>query len=112
VEVRPNWVREGNDAYMVAEWRSSSVRELDVWVWLKDATGTKTLYPLDPPAIDYRHMDTDSKGFNRREKIEIALEPGRRYSVCMYVLPYNANQMGPEITNPEVDGLMTTFLYR
>ncbi|MFE4408994.1 hypothetical protein [Streptomyces sp. NPDC056821] len=111
VQVRPNWVREGDDFYMVAEWRSSPEMVLDVWIWLRDNSGRETLYPVDPPAIGFYQARTNSKGFSEKVKVGIKLEHGRHYNVSMYVLEYKPNQAKPNISNPEVTGLMTKFLY-
>lgn len=111
VQVRPTWVREGNDLYMVAEWRSSSERSLDVWIWLKDGSGNKALYPVDPPAIGFHQMRTTSEGFSRKVKVGIPLEPGRRYNISISVAEYRPHQTGPNISNPSVDGMMENLLY-
>ncbi|WP_328969088.1 hypothetical protein [Streptomyces sp. NBC_00239] len=109
--MRPGWEQRGDELYMVAQWRSAASQRLDVWIWLKDATGSKALYPADPPAIGYYNMTTGSAGFIKKQKIGVPLEKGRRYEVCIYVLPYKPNQPGPKISNPEVDGLMAGVLY-
>lgn len=111
VEVRPAWERKGDRFFLVAQWRSDVERRLDVWIWLKDAKGHEAVYPVDPPALAFHNMTTDRTGFRRPVEVGIELQPGRRYTICMYVLPYKPQQTGPNITNTAVDGVMNGFLY-
>ncbi|MFJ3099730.1 MULTISPECIES: hypothetical protein [Streptomyces] len=89
------------------------MRRLDVWVWVKDANGEKTVYPFDDErAIGWYNMTTQSEGFRKTFLMPIDLEKGRRYNVAISVEPYKPGATGPNLSNPAVDGLMSSFIYR
>ncbi|MCX5395597.1 hypothetical protein [Streptomyces sp. NBC_00102] len=112
VQVRPSWEKRGDDFFLVAEWKSTPTRRLDAWVWLKDGGGEETVYPFEDSAIGWHKMVTTPEGFRETFLLPIDLEKGRRYSVSISVQPYKPGARGPDISNPEVDGLMATFIYR
>ncbi|MER5747113.1 hypothetical protein ABT097_28075 [Streptomyces sp. NPDC002225] len=112
MQVRPSWEKKGEEFYIVAEWRANPGRRLDVWVWLKDGNGYKTVYPFESKAIGYYNMTTTPSGFRKAFLLPIDLEKGRRYNVSISVDSFRRGSTGPNIANTDVDGFMSTFIYR
>ncbi|WP_404867267.1 hypothetical protein ACI1MP_00100 [Kitasatospora griseola] len=100
--------RSGDDIYMVGYVQADRSTPVDLYLWLKDGTGTTALYPADK-AVAWTALTAGPAQIRKEARIAMRLTPGTKYSICIQAYP--AGSPAPNIKNPKVDGLQVALNY-
>ncbi|MFI9604311.1 hypothetical protein ACIHCX_31435 [Streptomyces sp. NPDC052043] len=116
VEIRSCGRVDGDRLYMIAEWRTTSGFQLvDVYLWLKDASGNEVVYPdsqsqkgkmfPSKEAWPTPHTHPQWQEYEVRQD----LVHREKYQVCVTVRAEGGP--GPKIYNPETKGVQYGITY-
>ncbi|MFF4921821.1 hypothetical protein ACFY4B_14655 [Kitasatospora sp. NPDC001261] len=108
--IRVCFRRAGNTVYMVAYAKADPATSADVYLWLKDGSGTAAVYPANGQAVSWTGVPLESSAEVRKETpVNQSLVRGTTYNVSLAVKP--AGGPAPNIRNHAVDGRQIQFTY-
>ncbi|BAJ27131.1 hypothetical protein KSE_13010 [Kitasatospora setae KM-6054] len=99
--------RAGDDVYMIAYIQADRPASVDLYLWLKDGTGSTVLYPADK-AVAWTGLAVRSTQVREETRIAVRLTKGAQYFVCFQDFP--AGSPAPKIRN-STTGRQVGFTY-